>query len=109
MCVHLWHMTFKSKKIVVQCDNMAVCIALNSGKAKCKFMQKCLREIIFFAALNEFEIKAVHISGVDNRIADHLSRWHLNESHRKTFEDITKEVTLYNSVVQGKDFTFINP
>jgi hypothetical protein len=56
VCVHLWHMTFKSKKIVVQCDNMAVCIALNSGKAKCKFMQKCLREIIFFAALNEFEI-----------------------------------------------------
>ena len=60
-------------------------------------------------ALNEFEIKAVHISGVDNRIADHLPMWHLNESHTKTFVEITKEVTLHNSFVQEKDFIFINP
>jgi len=43
VCVHLWYMKFKNRRIVVQCDNMAVCLVLNSGKSKCQFMQKCLR------------------------------------------------------------------
>ena len=28
----------------------------------------------------EFEIRAVHLPGVTNRIADYLSRWHLDEA-----------------------------
>jgi hypothetical protein len=42
---------------------------LNSGFTKDEFMQCCLREICFIAATHEFEIRAKHIAGKENRIA----------------------------------------
>ena len=48
-------------------------------------MQSCLREICFVAAINEFQIRGNSISGVDNRLADYLSRWNQNDSLRNMF------------------------
>ena len=48
---------------------------LNSGRSRDKMLQCCLREICFLAAQGEFEVRAVHIAGVDNRLPDLLSRW----------------------------------
>jgi hypothetical protein len=49
-------------------------------------MQCCLREICFIAATLEFEIRAKHIAGRENRIADYLSRWNLDKKYRQLFE-----------------------
>ena len=48
---------------------------MNTGRCRNPFMNSCLREICHFAALHEFEVCAVHISGVSNHFADLLSRW----------------------------------
>jgi hypothetical protein len=91
VCVHLWGNNFKHKRILVLCDNLSVCITLKTGKSRCPFLQSCLREICYFAAINEFEIKAQHLPSEHNRIADHLSRWGLNPIHEQQFKMLTKE------------------
>ena len=42
--------------------------------------------ICFIAATYEFEIRAKHIAGKENRIADYLSRWNLDKKYRQLFE-----------------------
>ena len=43
-------------------------------------------------ALHEFELRAEHIPGRDNTIADHLSRWHLAPSHEAHFISLTADL-----------------
>jgi hypothetical protein len=74
----LWGKLWKGLRIRVYCDNIASVIVLNSGKARDPYLLDCLREISFLAAVNQFEIKGVHIAGSENRIPDILSRWHLD-------------------------------
>jgi hydroxyacyl-ACP dehydratase HTD2-like protein with hotdog domain len=47
---------------------------LNSGSTKDSFMQNCLRELCFVEATHEFEVRAKHIAGEENRLAVYLSR-----------------------------------
>ena len=75
LCSKLWGGTWRSKRILVYCDNEASVTVLNSGKTKDSFLQDCVREICFLAASHEFEIKAVHRPGIQNTLADLLSRW----------------------------------
>jgi hypothetical protein len=44
--------------------------------------------ICFIAATYEFEIRAKHIAGKENRIADYLSRWNLDKKYRQLFEKL---------------------
>jgi hypothetical protein len=68
---------------MIKCDNQVTVI--NTGKSRNQFLQNCLRELLFVAARHEFEIRAVHILGEENRAADLLSRWHLSEFYARTF------------------------
>ena len=95
----LWGQQMKGKRLVILCDNLASCIVINTGKAKCKFMQQCMREISYLAAVNEFQLRALHIEGRSNRLPDSLSRWHLNESHEKEFMKLTGGMHGWNEVV----------
>ncbi|XP_060586921.1 hepatocyte growth factor-like [Ruditapes philippinarum] len=45
-----------------------------SCKARISFLQHCLGEICFIASVYEFQLKATHLAGTDNRIADCLSK-----------------------------------
>jgi hypothetical protein len=89
----IWGKQFGGKNVLVYCDNEASVKVLNSGFTKDEFMQCCLRESCFIAATREFEIRAKHIAGKENRIADYLSRWNLDKKYRQLFE---KSVNLRN-------------
>ena len=49
-------------------------MVLNSGKTKDSMMLNIVREIAFIAFSHNFQIRAVHLAGQNNRIADGLSR-----------------------------------
>ena len=49
------------------------------------FMQSCLREICFLAASYEFVLKCRHLTTVENRLADLLSRWDLHSTISEEF------------------------
>lgn len=81
----MWGDKFKGKRILIFCDNEASVKVINSGSSKDAFMQNCLRELCFIAAIHQFEIRAKHILGEENRLADYLSRWHTHTKFSKLF------------------------
>lgn len=85
----IWGSSLSGQRFVLHCDNQNSVVALNSGRSRARMMQACLREIWFLSATHDFEVRAAHIPGNDNRIADHLSRWHLHPSHKTHFEQLT--------------------
>lgn len=88
------------------CDKQASVAVINSGATRDMFMQSCLREIQFFAAKGEFEIRAVHCPGVENRIPDVLSRWGSGSAVRKTCYDLTEGVRTQEVTILPSDFQF---
>ena len=59
--------------ITVHCDNEAAVTVVHTGRCCNPFMNSCLLEICYFAALYEFQVCTVHIPGVSNHFANLLS------------------------------------
>jgi len=106
VCFKLWGQYLKGQRIVIDCDNKVSVDVINSGRAKDKFLLKCLRELVWLAATFEFEIKARHIPGVTNRLPDLLSRWCLSSHAQQEFFRLTKGIQLSQCVIQDEIFRF---
>ena len=71
--------------MVIYCDHSSSVTVVNSGACRNSFMQSCLREISFLAASYEFVLKCRHLTTVENRLADLLSRWDLHSMISEEF------------------------
>ncbi len=69
---HLW----KDRQVVVSTDNMTAKSMINKGSCRNSEMMKFLRALFWQSATNNFSIRAVHIPGKDNILADACSRLH---------------------------------
>ncbi|CAC5393054.1 unnamed protein product [Mytilus coruscus] len=67
------------------CDNITSVTVINTGKSRDTFLQCCLRELCYIAAIYGFEIRAVHLAGTENRLPDYLSRWHTSDKFAALF------------------------
>jgi hypothetical protein len=105
--VKVWGRAWRGKKIIVQCENLASVIVLNSGRSRDHFLQSCVREIAYLSAIGEFQIRAVHIPGIDNRLPDLLSRWS-SEIHRNQFLKINRSLAMSEVEAPERFFRFIN-
>ncbi len=105
VCAKLWGHLWKGKRIRILCDNSATVAVVNSGKCRDSDMLSVLRELAYFAAKGEFQVRAVHISGESNRIPDALSRWHLAERHRVIFRELTNRMDMHQVRVPTDAFT----
>ena len=99
----LWGHKTAGKKFLVQCDNNNTVLAINSGRSRNVVMQHILREICYWTALNDSQIRAIFIPGKDNRICDCLSRWEISPVFRQKFYKytaglITKQVTAHKTL-----------
>ena len=74
LSIFLWHMLFHKQKIVNYIDNMAVVSILNSKTSTSARVIVLLRFIFYWSFVGHLHLKAVHISSVNNIIADSLSR-----------------------------------
>ena len=92
VAVKVWRTHFQENNIQIYCDNKTSVDILRSGKSKCQFSQRVLREIRYWSAQGNFKIRGVHLPGVKNEIADALSRWHLDPKYKIKFEQLTKGV-----------------
>ena len=81
----LWSHSWRGKRILVKCDNMDSVNAINNLGVHDKFLQACVRELMLICASRDFQIRAVHIPGVVNRLPDWLSRVHLGDHYLKKF------------------------
>ena len=98
VAVKFWASKLSHRKFLVACDNEAAVTVVNSGSSKDHFMQCCLRELWFTAAVHDCELTACHIPGVNNVLADALSRWRTDFDYHELF---------YESAARlGRQYTF---
>lgn len=75
-CV-LWGHNWSRRRILFHCDNLATVEIISKGRSKVKSIMKLMRRLTFHTAINNFVVHAIHIAGVDNNIADAISRYQM--------------------------------
>lgn len=69
-----WGEKWRGKKVVIHTDNTTTQIGLIKQTLRCRHQNKPLRHILCLAAHGDIEIEAQRIPGIDNGLADALSR-----------------------------------
>lgn len=85
IALKVWGQRLKGMRVKIHCDNQVSVYAMNSSRLKARQLQAIKREIAMLAALGDFEVSTLHIDGNENRNADDLSRWHLDERYGRSF------------------------
>ena len=71
----IWHPHFAGKRLQLWCDNESVVAIINSGHSKVPRIMDLLRALTLISMKHNFFVRARHVPGVYNVIADALSRF----------------------------------
>ena len=71
-----WAHKWSNHRVFVYCDNQAAVGILNKGSCRDPFLMQSLRRIFWLSATFNFKIKAIYFPGVENVLADAVSRLH---------------------------------
>lgn len=74
---HIWGQRWKQRRILFRVDNESVVAILNSRTSKDPSIMLLLRSLLHCAAQSAFFFTAQHVPGVNNGIADALSRFRM--------------------------------
>lgn len=77
-----WGPSFRSRRILFQCDNEGVAYSLNRGRCRTPDSLDLLRHVAFLCCLYHCQVGAVHIPGTSNPVADALSRLQVSRFRR---------------------------
>jgi hypothetical protein len=58
-------------------DNQALVIIINKRTSQSKYVMQLLRPFVLLTMCNNVQFEAVHLSGVNNELADSLSRFQM--------------------------------
>ena len=106
VAVKLWQLKLKGRCIMIHCDNQGCIEMINSMRSRHVFLQACLRELWLTLAVNNIMLKAVHIPGHENTLADCLSRWHTDAIYQSRFHALTVSLELQPVTVNPLLFSF---
>ncbi len=70
----IWGRHWANKRVRAHCNNQAVVSELNSRYSKEDNLMQLLRCLFFLEAHWQFLLTAVHLPGINNELADDLSR-----------------------------------
>ena len=73
-CRANWGSQWVGSMVKALCDNAAVVAIINRGSSKDQEVMHLMRCLAFIAARYQFSIRASHLNGVCNTLADALSR-----------------------------------
>ena len=74
LALRVWGDLWKNSLVRFYCDNLAVVQVVQTSKTKDPFLAACIRNIWMFTAVLDIEIEIDHIKGINNTMADLLSR-----------------------------------
>jgi hypothetical protein len=69
-----WGKALTTHRLLVHCDNASVVAIVNSGSSRCPKVMNLVRDLFHVAVYHNFDIRLIHVPGVDNTAADLLSR-----------------------------------
>ena len=73
----IWHPFFTGKRLQFWCDNESVVSIINSGHSKSPRIMDLVRFLVLISMKHNFLVRARHVPGVSNGIADALSRFQM--------------------------------
>ena len=85
---HLW----RNKSVMAHCDNQGAVAAVNSGYSRVPQIMHMLRCLFFIRAHLGIKLRAVHVPGKDNELADAISRNNLHLSFSQVPQAIKERV-----------------
>ena len=71
-----WCMAWQNKRVLVICDNSTSVSCINRGTSRSPLLMKYLRYMFWLSVVYNFRLTAMHVPGVDNVLADKISRLH---------------------------------
>ena len=102
--VRIWGHRLQGMRLQIYCDNSAAVDVINSSKTRDPFFATCLRELWLEVSKFGFELRAVHLPGEENRVADWLSRWEYDPKYRELFHQfISDEFDQFVELYIGHD------
>ena len=105
VALKIWGYRWANKSIQIMCDNMVVVEVLTYGRARDSIMATCARNVWLLAAMFNVNIIVCHIKGMDNSIADLLSRWHLTVDNSKKLNTLLENPLWIDTHI---DLTLLN-
>ena len=75
IAAHVWGHMWCKRHVLFRSDNEAVVHILNTWTSKVPSLMQLLRSLLLSAARHSFSFSARHVPGVNNQIADALSRF----------------------------------
>ena len=76
---HLWGSQWSKKHVLFRSDNEATVAILSTRTSKVPVLMHLLRDLLLSAARWGFSFSSAHVPGVDNKVADAISRFHWQE------------------------------
>ena len=89
-----WFADLANLKVLIYVYNQACVALLNYGVSRCSFLAACLREINYFLAKFNIELRAEYIPSKDNCLADLCSRAFSIKVHFDNFNKLLKDRVL---------------
>jgi hypothetical protein len=77
MALETWVDCFSNKQVLIQTDNMALVSILNKQTAKEPLVMVLIRRLVMCCLKNNVFVRAQHLPGWDNGVADSLSRFQM--------------------------------
>ena len=78
LAFHIWIPRFINKKILLRIDNQALVAIVNNRTSKSKYIMQKVRPLVLLCMRSNIQVRAMHISGVQNELADCLSRFQMD-------------------------------
>ena len=101
-----WFVSLANLKVLIFSDNQACVSLLNYGITRSPFLASCLREIQFYLARYNIEVRAQYIASQDNKLADLCSRAFSSDVHFENFNKLLKNGTLILDILHYEKFCF---
>ena len=86
LCIRLWGPQWSGQRVIIYCDNDAVCDCVTYQKPKDVKLQQLLRECLYWVCKYNFFPIMQKIASKDNNIADFISRVYLKNDIDRYFE-----------------------
>ena len=101
-----WFADLANLRVQIFVDNQACVALLNHGVTRCPILAACLREMYYFLAKYNIELRAQYIPSKDNCLADLCSRAFSSAGYHANFEKLLLDKVLVLEVVDYGKFKF---
>ena len=85
-----WGYQLKNRRIIVFCDNASVVSMVNSTSSTCKNCMHLIRLLVLSGLVDNRRVFARHVRGLDNKLADSLSRLDFSRFWREAPHSMSK-------------------